>query len=134
MTTASNDSDDRPTSVGTIFSLFGKFVNENRSLSTLWGSIIVTGFFADFTFASLIVHVINIAILFGVREAARHIRRQFFLTFVLFLVSISLSAFMSQTNIESAVIQILNAIALMFMCYFSSNEFHVPQPAKSASS
>lgn len=99
---------------------FVTFANGNRSLTLLFVSIILTAVIASPSLLSLVIHLIDYAVLFAMRWQAH--RKHGSTTSILMLISLGLTALMTEFTSVHVEWQLVNAGILSLMWAAASGE------------
>lgn len=98
-----------------------QFIKENKSLSLVFLSTILTGCVATESLASLFVHVVNLGLLLAMRVQARD-NKNYRTTSILILVAVGLTAVMTTPTEGRIVIEIVNFGLLILVAWLAGQE------------
>ena len=96
-----------------------QFISNQPSLFLLLISAILTGAMAEPSFASLIVHIINLGLLLAIRIEAK---RNYPAASIFILLSVGLTAVMTREQLITIIFQAINFGILILIAVFSSLE------------
>lgn len=96
-----------------------QFIVSQPSVFLLLISAILTGAIAEPSFASLIVHILNLGILLAIRLEAK---RNYPAASIFILLSVGLTAVMTRESLITIIFQAINLGILILVAVFSSLE------------
>lgn len=102
-----------------------QFIFTQPSLFLLLISAILTGAMAEPSFASLIVHIINLGLLLAIRIEAK---KNYPVASIFILLSVGLTAVMTRESYITILFQVLNLGILILIAVFSSLEMQRDRP------
>ena len=98
-----------------------QFITENKTLSLVFLSTILTGCVATESLASLFVHVVNLGLLLAMRVQARD-NKNYKTTSIMILVAVGLTAVMTPPTEGRIVVEVINFGLLVLVAWLAAQE------------